>query len=825
MAKLFSRKVIFALWLTFVGLWAERIMRAAWPLLSTLAFGIGVMLLAAPDLWPLSLLKLAGGIWLLCGLCGLWYFFKQFSAPSLGAALARLDQSLPDRPLAALRDRQALSQDDPGTAALWQAHLAQMRAVAAKAPAVGPQLDLAPRDPFALRYIAVLVFVIGGLFGSVQAVRTGLGPSSVPIAAGPPWEAWLQPPAYTRRPVIYLNDVIGAELSVPQDTMVLARLYGDAGLHTVEETLSGRSAGTFDAADPSQQFLVTRSGRLEISGPDGAAWQLSMVPDTPPEVEVTGEVERAAEGSFSLRFTARDDVAVTAGRAVVQLNRAEVDRRYGLAAEPEPQPDIELTLPLTISGDRSEFTEVLTEDLSKHVWAHLPVLLRLEVEDMRGQLGQSAALEMALPARNFFDPLAKALVEQRRDLLWTHDNQRRVAQILRAISQEPEALFRDMEDAEILAHIIRDMDAGMDPTDAAELLWILALEVEDGDLAQAAQKLARAQDKLAEAIRNGATPEEIARLMDELRQAQKEYFKEFAERNPPSEQPERLPNDEAISESQLQEMMERLQQLMEEGRMAEAQELLEEINRMMQNLQMTPGQPGSDGQEGQDGQEGGGQQMEDLADSLRQQQELSDRTFRDLQGQTPGDQPGGGGTEGGTDAGEEGPSAQGSLPEQQKRLEREVERQRGNLPGAGTEAGQAARRALDEAAEAMDQAADNLRAGDLPGALDNQSEAIDALRDAMRRLGETLDEQAAPGQGATPNDRRAEGQSQSPSTRDPLGRDVGGNGQLGAGEQMVPQEELRLRSQELMEEIRRRAGALERPEEERNYLQRLLDRF
>jgi len=272
----------------------------------------------------------------------------------------------------------------------------------------------------------------------------------------------------------------------------------------------------------------------------------------------------------------------------------------------------------------------------------------------------------------------------------------------------------------------------------------------------------------------------------------------------------------------LQEMMDRLQKLMEEGRMAEAQELLEEINRLMQNLQMTPGQSGGEGQEGQ---EGGGQQMEDLADSLRQQQELSDQTFRDLQGQTPGDQLGGGGAEGGNDAGEEGPSSQDSLAEQQKQLERDVERQRGNLPGAGTEAGQAARRALDEAAEAMDQAAEDLRAGDLPGALDNQSEAIDALREGMRRLGETLDEQDAPGQGATPNDRRAEGQSQSPSTRDPLGRDVGGNGQLGAGEQMVPQEELRLRSQELMEEIRRRAGSLERPKEERNYLQRLLDRF
>ena len=825
MAKLFSRRVIFALWLTFVGLWAERIMRAAWPLLSTLFFGMGVLLLAAPDLWLSPWPKLAWGIWLLSGLYGLWYFFRHFSAPTFGAAFARLDHNRPDRPLAALRDNQALGQDDPASAALWQAHMAQMRAAAAKASAVGPQLDLAPRDPFALRYIAVLVFVIGGLFGSLQALRTGLGTTPVAIAVGPQWEAWLQPPANTRRPMIYLNDVMGAELSVPQDSVVLVRLYGDAGLHAVEETLSGRAADAFDAADPSQTFLVTRSGRLAISGPEGAAWQVSMLPDTPPEVEVIGEMTRDAEGSFSLSFTARDDVAVTAGRAWVQLTLEEVDRRYGLAVEPAPQPDIELALPLTISGNRAEFTEVLKEDLSKHVWAHLPVSLHLEVEDMRGQLGHSAALEMALPARTFFDPLAKALVEQRRDLLWSDDNQRRVAQLLRAISQAPESLFRDAEDADVLAQIIQDLEMATDLEAAAEALWILALEVEDGDLEQASQKLARAQDKLAEAIKNGATPEEIARLMDELRQAQREYFREFAERNPQSEQPESLPDDKLVSPSQLQEMMDRLQQLMEEGRMAEAQELLEEINRLMQNLQMTPGQSSGEGQEGQDGQEGGGQQVEDLADSLRQQQELSDETFLDLQGQPPGDQPGGGGTEGGDAAGEEGRLSQESLSEQQKQLERDVARQRGNLPGAGTEAGQATRRALDEAAEAMDQAAEDLRAGDLPGALDNQSDAIDALREAMRRLGETLDEQARPGQGATPNDRRAEGQSQNPSSRDPLGRDVGGNGQLGAGEQMVPQEELRLRSQELMEEIRRRAGSLERPEEERNYLQRLLDRF
>ena len=48
---------------------------------------------------------------------------------------------------------------------------------------------------------------------------------------------------------------------------------------------------------------------------------------------------------------------------------------------------------------------------------------------------------------------------------------------------------------------------------------------------------------------------------------------------------------------------------------------------------------------------------------------------------------------------------------------------------------------------------------------------------------------------------------------------------LGAGKQMVPQEELRLRSQGLMGEIGRGSGALDRTEEEHQSLQKLLDRF
>jgi hypothetical protein len=80
-------------------------------------------------------------------------------------------------------------------------------------------------------------------------------------------------------------------------------------------------------------------------------------------------------------------------------------------------------------------------------------------------------------------------------------------------------------------------------------------------------------------------------------------------------------------------------------------------------------------------------------------------------------------------------------------------------------------------------------------------------------------------QGATPGDQRTGDGSQNNFSLDPLGRDLSASGQLGSGENMLPEVEERLRSQALMDEIRKRSGGLERPTEEREYLKRLLDKF
>ena len=75
----------------------------------------------------------------------------------------------------------------------------------------------------------------------------------------------------------------------------------------------------------------------------------------------------------------------------------------------------------------------------------------------------------------------------------------------------------------------------------------------------------------------------------------------------------------------------------------------------------------------------------------------------------------------------------------------------------------------------MDRAEDALRGDDLAGALDDQAEAIDALRDGMRNLGEALAQQQQNQQG---DQGEAMGRANADQQRDPLGRDRGAQGRI-----------------------------------------------
>nr|WP_170342601.1 TIGR02302 family protein [Ruegeria arenilitoris] len=825
---------------------AEQVMRAFWPFLSIAALIMAALLLGLHDLVGVETVWIIGAAAIVALAAALIWGTRRFRFPTRTQALVRLDETLPGRPIQALLDDQAIGAMDEDSRALWQAHQARMAARAAQAGPVKPDLNLAARDPYALRYAALLALVVGLLFGSFWKVGSvaQMTPGTAVAGQGPSWEGWVEPPRYTGLPTLYLADQSGPTLTVPQGSRVTLRFYGEVGAHRLTETSS--LASTTTATDPDQEFVVERSGRLSIEGPAGRDWGVEVIADAPPVIAVAEPATAEAGGQMKLPFSARDDYGILSGTALIELDLAAVDRRHGLAVAPEPRDAVTVDLPMPIAGDRSDFTEDLIEDFSEHPWAHLPVKITLSAVDAADQVSESDVYRTDLPARRFFDPLAAAVIEQRRDLLWSRDNAKRVAQLLRAVSHRPEDVFRSETAYLRLRYILRRLETftefGLDPeqqTEIAQALWDLAILIEEGTLADALERMRRAQERLTEAMQNGASDEEIAELMQELREATDEYLRQLqrlAQENPDGQQGQQNQSGESMQMTQddLQRMMDRIQELMEQGRMAEAQQALEEFQQMMENMRVTQGQ-------GQGQQSEGQQAMEGLAETLREQQGLSDEAFRDLQEQfNPGAQAGesqgnegrsggqgrgqsheGQGGQGqGSDQAGEGQQGQGTLADRQQALRDELNRQQQNLPGAGTPEGDAARESLGRAGRAMDEAEDALRSDDLAEAIDRQSEAMEALREGMRELGEAMaqNQQNQPGQGTQEGDMQA-------NNRDPLGRNPGAAGSISTEENLLQGDDVYRRARELLDEIRRRTGETDRPRIELEYLKRLLERF
>ncbi|MGQ0609760.1 MAG: DUF4175 domain-containing protein [Paracoccaceae bacterium] len=796
--------------LTLAGLWAERLAQALWPLWTLALAAVVAFAFRAQDVLGPGQTRAAAGALGLAALFGIIRAARVFRRPEPAEALARMDGRLGGAPLASLGDAQALGVKDAESRAIWAAHQARLAARAAQARAVSPVLRLSSADPLALRLVAMTALVMALLFAPPPGPGgPGLaGPAGeAALAGGPSWEGWAEPPAHTGLPRLYLPDQPAGLLALPRGTRLVIRLYGAPGDLSLRETVAGPAGvARKDAGDLGLE--IARSGELEIAGPGGRRWQLTALPDAPPQVALQGGTGRLADGSFTQGFSASDDYGVARGQVTIRLDLARVDRRFGLTLPPEPAEPVVLDLPMPIRGGRRDFAEVLKDNLSESILANLPVTMVFSLTDGGGQRSAPLTVSQVLPGRRFFDPLAAAVAEMRRDLLWTRANAPRVVQVLRALTHRPEDLIRNQRAFLRLRALIRELDAtgaellpaARDPMVAE--LWAIALLIEEGDLASARERFERAQDRLDEAIRRGAAPEEIQELMDEMRQALDNYLGALARTQDQREQEGQGGAGPQLSMSadQLRQMFDRLQELMNEGRTAEAAELMEELRRFMENMRLAEGQGGQGSL--------GAQAMRELQETLRDQRALSDDSFSALQdGQAQGE-------------GEAGPG----LPERQRALaERLEELERGgSLPGPGSEAGEAGRRALDRAGRAMRQAEEALRQGDLPGAMDRQAEAMEGLREGMRDLGEALAESQrgdVPGQS-----QRTEGLPEGRGV-DPLGRAPGDAARIGSDENMLDGGQGQRRAQDLLDEIRRRAGEPQRPEAERGYLGRLLELF
>uniref|UniRef100_UPI002905D852 DUF4175 domain-containing protein n=1 Tax=Roseobacter sp. HKCCA0434 TaxID=3079297 RepID=UPI002905D852 len=682
-----------------------------------------------------------------------------------------------------------------------------------------PDLRVARQDPLALRLAVVVAFVTALIFGQGAWWPRLTGAIGTAEAAGPTFEAWATPPAYTGQPVIYLTERADQErpLRLPQGTEIALRAYGTGFALEQDVTdaaaLSDSGEGLADA-----RLTLDRNGSLALTrrGRTLATWRFVVEGDQVPTVAFDGEIGRAEAGATRIGYLAEDDFAVATLRVVAELDVDAVDRRYGLEPEPMPRDPLVAEIPLP-RGAGASVRDVVTQDFSTHPFAALPVRLRLEVVDGAGQTGRSEALAMDLPRRSFFDPLSRAVVEMRRDMLWAPAaNAARSARILRAVSyapeeyEVPEGVFEAMGAAIALIETARANDEVVDQLDGiAAALWDVALMIEDGELADAAAALRRAQERLSQAMQDGASPEEIAELMQDLREAMRDFMREMAEQmqNDPEAQQraeEQMGESMEMSQQDLQDLMDRIQELTEQGRMEEAQRLLDQLAQLMENMTMSMnGQGQGEGMPGQEGEgEGQGSAQEGVEDGLRQQQDLADRSFEELQRQFREGFGNGEGLQGLADT-----------QEALRELLEDLEQREGLGEGETGEA-------LDRAQRDMGEARDALRDGDGRRALDEQAEAMDALREALRAIENRPGEEGEPRPGEQSAEEGGEGESE-----DPLGRPTSNGSTLRSEGETVPDGGSIGSVADLMAEIRRRSGDRARPEAEREYYRRLLERF
>lgn len=740
----------------------------------------------------------------------LWQALRGFRLPDQASARRRLETAsgLAHRPLTVLADKLAGSSGDPVAAALWQAHRERMARQVRRLRIGLPVAGFVSRDPYGLRVVLAIVLLLGAIDAGGDAgdrLLRSLAPrlSFTPgPAAAVSLDIWVTPPDYTGLPPRFLQrDATTEPVAIPTGSTVLAQVQGGRDVPRIEVDGKATDFARIDAKNFKGSTTLTAGHQLAVTqdGRKLGAWPITVIPDQPPTIAFVGIPQKTLRDAFRIEYQASDDYGVESAKAVIHRVGAPADET------------IELELPLP-GLHLKEAHNASFHDLTAHLWAGLPVEIHLEATDAPGQIGKSETLTVTLPERQFHHPIARALVEQRRELMLHPDQREIVAETISDLSIRP-ALYRDDTVAFLAMRIarvrlLRDRSAEAIPA-VQQLLWDTALRIEDGHASVAQRDLRDIMQALQDAIARNAPDAEIERLTRELKDAIDRYLRALAEnaqrQNPDGKNLPPIDPSRLMTDRDLQRMLDRARDLARTGAKDAARDLLSQLQNMLENLRLA--QP-------QQMQSGAGQAMRDMQDMMRRQQQLLDRSFRQSR-QAPGSS-----TRGQRQQGQQGDNA-GDAAEQEA-----LRRMLGEMMGRLGEQGDVPQ-ALGRAERAMRGATDALQRGQPGDAVGPQSEALDQLQQAARELMDQMNSAfGGPGgntdlpDGAFPQaDRDPFGRPQSDSAEGTYS-----DGRLRMGQSKVDSFGIE-RAKQILDELRRRAGETARPDLERDYIDRLLRRF
>lgn len=814
---------------------------------------------------------------------------RKFRFPPRDEALVRIDRvsGLASRPAAVIDDRLGNGVNDPATRALWNLHRRRAEQAVALLRTGVPSPRMVDVDRYALRASVLVALIATGFVAGPERYAR--------VAAAFDWrldslqghgyrmDAWIDPPAYTGKPPLVLSlgrtrSLTGSEnpqkIEAPSGSTLVIHAPGGnpdidvKGALTAIPQSKPASAPASSGASPPKPTAGISGGKDEIrlvlrgdaalklgyAGRQLGTFDLHAIMDLPPSIALTAVPKFNARGSITLKYTVADDYGVTNAEASFAKPVLPGGRPVQRWLIDPPKMPLQLPPAPSLAGVADT-----TADLSEHPWAGTRVEMTLVARDEGGNEGKSDPVVITLPQRPFVKPLARALVEQRRNLVLAPDDKARVANALDALMIEPEAFATGTAvylGLRVAFDQVTAARSDSDLVEAADYLWQMALRIENGDLSEAERDLRAAEQQLRDALQRNAPEDEIRKLSENLRAAMDKFLQELAAR----QSKENDQNDSAslqgkgrsISPQELQAILDKMQDMLRSGDSASAQKMLEHLQDILENLRTAgPHKPNPHAQEMS-------RALDELGRMSEDQQQLRDETYQSGQGERhrqreergqlglPGEQTlddffnqdssedSAQGQADKNDRGQGTSSKAGKVPragqngdpglaKRQQALRERLENLQKRLDGAGAEAND-----LDGAHSAMRQAENALGQG--PGgtrdAVNAQGRAVEALREGAQKLAEAMQGKGE-GEGAEGEEGQG-GQGQFGAARDtdPLGRPSGSERAFNPNARFdpmgVPAAE---RARRVLEELRRRLGEPARPLEELDYLNRLLRRY
>jgi hypothetical protein len=222
-----------------------------------------------------------------------------------------------------------------------------------------------------------------------------------------------------------------------------------------------------------------------------ASWMLTVVADQPPTVAWGDNPGRQASSQQTrLPWQVSDDYGVTNLQAELRL-RDRLDA-----------PPMIVTIPLP--GGSAKTAHGLSQpDLTARPWAGLAVIGRLVGHDAVGQAGTSSDATFELAERPFHNPVARLLIAARKSLSVHPDDRGEALEALDGLMQHNDLFAGDLGAFVALSGtyygLVRNHSEGAVP-EAQDMMWELALHMEEGQSEQSARALEQARQAARDAM-------------------------------------------------------------------------------------------------------------------------------------------------------------------------------------------------------------------------------------------------------------------------------------------------------------------------------------